>query len=35
VRADRNASGDGKWRALYGEALWDEQLGLGAAASNS
>ena len=32
VRADRLVSGDAKWRALYGKALWDEQLGLGAAA---
>jgi conjugative relaxase-like TrwC/TraI family protein len=32
VRADHATSGDGKWRALYGKALWDEQLGLGAAA---
>ncbi len=32
MRADRQVSGDGKWRALYGKALWDEQLGLGAAA---
>lgn len=30
VRADRATSGDVKWRALYGKALWDEQLGLGA-----
>ena len=31
-RAVRADAGDGKWRALYGKALWDEQLGLGAAA---
>ena len=29
-RAVRADAGDGKWRALYGKALWDEQLGLGA-----
>lgn len=32
VRADRQASGDAKWRALYGKALWAEQHGLNAAA---
>ena len=31
-RAVRADAGDGKWRALYGKALWDEQLGLGATA---
>jgi len=30
VPADRATSGDVKWRALHGKALWDEQLGLGA-----
>jgi conjugative relaxase-like TrwC/TraI family protein len=30
VRADSREFGDGKWRALYGKALWYEQLGLGA-----
>ena len=30
VRDDRATSRDVKWRALYGKALWDEQLGLGA-----
>ena len=34
-RAVRADAGDGKWRALYGKALWDEQLGLGAAPSGS
>ena len=29
-RAVRADAGDRKWRALYGKALWDEQLGLGA-----
>lgn len=29
-RAARGDAQDGKWRALYGKALWDEQLGLGA-----
>jgi hypothetical protein len=32
LRADQDASGDRKWRSLYGKALLDEQLGLGAAA---
>jgi conjugative relaxase-like TrwC/TraI family protein len=32
VRADHQTSGDGKWRALYGRALWKEQLGLAAEA---
>jgi hypothetical protein len=31
-RAARGDAQDGKWRALYGKVLWDEQLGLGAAA---
>ncbi|MGH3189652.1 MAG: MobF family relaxase [Streptosporangiaceae bacterium] len=30
VRADHATSGDGKWRVLYGRALWKEQLGLAA-----
>jgi conjugative relaxase-like TrwC/TraI family protein len=33
LRAGRDASGDPKWPSLYGKALWDEQLGLGAAAA--
>jgi hypothetical protein len=32
MRAGHEASGDRKWRALYGKALWDEQLGLAAEA---
>ncbi len=31
MRADRETSGDRKWRALYGRPLWREQLGLAAA----
>ena len=31
MRADREISGDRKWRALYGRPLWREQLGLAAA----
>ena len=31
IRADRESSGDRKWRALYGRPLWREQLGLAAA----
>jgi conjugative relaxase-like TrwC/TraI family protein len=31
-RADQDASGDRKWRAAYGQAIWAESLGLGAAA---
>jgi hypothetical protein len=30
MRADRETSGDRKWRALYGRPLWREQLGLAA-----